>query len=98
LNTPQALAVLWDVLKSNLSDEEKSSALLKMDEVLGLGLKEVIGKPAEVPDWIRKLAEERSVARGEKDWKKSDELREKIESLGWRVEDKNRGDFDLIPL
>ena len=98
LNTPQALAIMWDMLKSDLSDEEKGGTLVKMDEVLGLGLASIIGQAIEVPPNIMKLAEERSRARGAKDWKKSDELREQIEAAVWRIEDKNRGEFDLTPL
>ncbi len=56
-----------------------------MDEVFGLDLlkKEKI----EIPEKIKKLAEERKKARKEKDWKKADKLREEIKKMGWKIED-----------
>lgn len=99
LNTPQALAAVWELTHQPISDQDKLATLLKMDEVLGFGLKELIGRPkekVEISAEVQRLAEERSLARGEKDWERADQLRKQIESLGWRIEDKNRGDFDLI--
>lgn len=98
LNTPQALAAMWDVLKSDVSDAEKSQALVLMDAVLGLGLSEMIGQPLEIPSDVTALAEERELARQNKDWTKSDELRDQIKTKGWIVEDKKDGGFDLSPL
>ncbi len=98
LNTPQALAIMWEMLKSDLSAEEKGGMLVKMDEVLGLKLGNVIGKMIEAPNEVRHLAEEREQARAMKDWKKSDELREQIRALGWNVEDRSDGGFDVSPL
>ena len=91
LNTSKALSVMWEVLGSSVSDEEKSAALLDMDSVLGLGLDEIIGQPVSVPGDITALAEERELARQNKDWKKSDELRDAIKAKGWSVEDKKEG-------
>ncbi|MFA4953449.1 MAG: cysteine--tRNA ligase [Candidatus Pacearchaeota archaeon] len=45
----------------------------------------------EIPDEIKKLMKERGEARKNKDWKKSDELREKIHKLGFSVDDTNEG-------
>ncbi|MDO8617775.1 MAG: cysteine--tRNA ligase [Candidatus Uhrbacteria bacterium] len=91
LNTPQALAVMWEMLKSDLSDEEKRGALLKMDDVLGLHINDFFGKKIRVPIEVKKLAEERQKARQEKQWEKADELRKKIRDLGWEVEDQENG-------
>ncbi|MFC1649807.1 cysteine--tRNA ligase, partial [Patescibacteria group bacterium] len=38
LNLPQALAVLWDVMTSDLSDAQKNDLVLDFDKVLGLDL------------------------------------------------------------
>lgn len=96
LNTPKALAALWDLLKSDETDDKKASALLAMDQVLGLGLGEALGRTLEAPEEVKALAEERLVARQSKDWKKSDELRDAIQAKGWIVEDKKDG-YDLQP-
>lgn len=97
LNTPKALAVMWAVLGSSASDAEKGSALVEMDRVLGLGLADIIGKPIEVPDDVLALVEERQLARKNKDWKKSDELRDAIKAKGWIVEDTKAG-YELQPI
>jgi cysteinyl-tRNA synthetase len=62
-----------------------------MDRVLGLGLDKFVAKPAKVPKEIQKLLDERVKARQNKDWKKSDELRDELSKLGWVVEDTKEG-------
>ncbi|MFA6429521.1 MAG: cysteine--tRNA ligase [Patescibacteria group bacterium] len=99
LNTPQALAVVWEVLKGTASDEEKTQAIVAMDEVLGLGLVDVLGVPLVepvAPEEVRVLAEERREARATKNWKRSDELRAQIEARGWEVLDESEGGYALI--
>ncbi len=86
-NFPQALAAMWEMLKSDAPAEEKSRALLAMDEVFGLGLEQFIGHPVEISEDARRLADERQAARANKDWKKADALRVAIDELGWAVED-----------
>jgi cyanophycinase-like exopeptidase len=45
----------------------------------------------EVPAEVRRLIEEREVARERKDWAKADELRQRILASGWRVNDTPEG-------
>lgn len=45
----------------------------------------------EVPDVVRRLAEERQQARARKDWKTADLLRDRISALGWMVQDTPQG-------
>jgi len=90
LNTPRALAVLQEVLKSKLSNQEKLATVLDFDKVLGLDLAEAL-KPVELPDEVQKLAKARQEARNKKDFSSSDELRKKIEKLGYLVEDTKDG-------
>ncbi len=97
LNTPEALAVMWDMLKSDATDEDKGSMLLKMDEVLGLGLAGLVGKKTMAPQEIVALAEQRQKARAEKDWAASDALRQQIEEKGWNVKDRDHDSFELEP-
>lgn len=90
LNTPQALATMWEMLKEEgLSGKEKYQLLLKFDTVSGLDLKKV--KEEKVPKEVIQLAEERLKARQHKDWKKADELRQKIAALGYTVGDTKAG-------
>jgi len=89
LDTPHALSLLWDLFKDeNISDANKKATVLDFDKILGLGfenLKEI--KKIIIPKKIQKLAEEREQARLDKDYKKSDELRKKINSFGYGVKD-----------
>ncbi len=97
LNTPQALAIMWDILKSDITDEEKASLLSNMDKIFGLRLMEAIGKRIDIPDEIQKLAERRQTVRLAKDWQTSDELRDKLKGKGWQIEDGEDGSFSLHP-
>lgn len=87
LNTPEALAILWRVLDSDLENAEKVSRLRYIDAAFGLGLAQLIGKKEIAPDEIIAIADERKKAREEKDWALSDELRESIDEKGWVVLD-----------
>jgi len=90
LNMPQALAVVWEILKdAALADEAKFGALLNFDRVLGFRLKDV--KAEVIPEEIKKLAQERETARLAKDFARSDELRKKISDLGYSVKDTQAG-------
>jgi len=88
LNMPEALQVLWKLVRDEKA-EGKLETIKKMDEVLGLKLLEK--EKIEIPKEIKEIAEERQQARENKNWKKSDELREKIKSLGWEVADTKDG-------
>ncbi|PIQ72103.1 cysteine--tRNA ligase, partial [Candidatus Roizmanbacteria bacterium CG11_big_fil_rev_8_21_14_0_20_35_14] len=77
LQTSEAIAVMWKMLKSDLSHKQKLELFFNFDQVLGLKLDEV--KEKKIPKEIIKLAEERLQARKIGDFKKSDELRKKIE-------------------
>jgi cysteinyl-tRNA synthetase len=92
LNTPQALSIMWSVVRDEeLSDKEKLGLLYKFDEVLGLGFKNFKREKINVPEEVMRLVREREKARGEKNWKKADELREKIKSLGYTMLDTPEG-------
>ena len=41
LGTPQALAILWNLIKSNHPNDQKMATLLEFDKVLGLGFDEI---------------------------------------------------------
>jgi len=90
LDTPRALALLWDVAKDeNMSAADKKATILDFDKVLGLGFENL--KEEEIPEKIKKLAEEREDARKTKNFKKSDDLRKEVNSLGYEIEDSTLG-------
>ena len=86
LAMPEALAVVWKLMKSDLIVEEKWATLLDMDKVLGLRLGETVVEE-KIPEEIVQLAQQRQQARENKDWAESDRLRELIKSQGYLVED-----------
>jgi cysteinyl-tRNA synthetase len=89
MDTPRALALLWDLIKDeNISAPNKKATILDFDKVLGLGFENIITQTeSEIPDEIIKIVEQREQARKEKNYEKSDELRDKINSLGFEVKD-----------
>jgi cysteinyl-tRNA synthetase len=91
LNAPQALALMWEMVKSSNPTADKAVTLLKFDEVLGFELDEYIGKKVEVSDEVRDLVNQREEARKGGDYQKSDEVRDQIRKLGFEVDDTPSG-------
>jgi cysteinyl-tRNA synthetase len=90
LNTPKALAAVWDMLKNEkLKNKKKYKTILEFDHVLGLGLNEI--DLEELPEEIKLLMEKREHARLNKDWGESDKLRDEIQSKGYIVKDSKEG-------
>jgi len=90
LDTPRALVLLWDLIKDEkISSADKKTTILDFDKVLGLDFKNL--KEEKIPKEVKELAEEREKARKNKDFKKSDELRKKIEKLGYEIKDNPEG-------
>lgn len=90
LDTPKALTVLWDLIKDeNIPNSDKKATMLDFDKVFGLGLDKL--KEEIIPEEIKGLAEKREQARLDKDWNKSDELRNEIEKLGYEIKDSPDG-------
>ena len=86
LNSPKAIAILWEMLKSNIPSGDKYDLALSFDEVLGLKLSEGL-KEVEIPDEIRRLMEEREELRKRKKFEESDKIRKQIEEAGFKVKD-----------
>ncbi|MFC1687966.1 cysteine--tRNA ligase [Patescibacteria group bacterium] len=91
LDTPQALAIMWNVIKSDYPSHAKKQTLLKFDEVLGLGLKNAKKEKVEIPENIQKLIDQRENARKNKDFETSDKLRKEITDAGFSIEDTDEG-------
>jgi cysteinyl-tRNA synthetase len=99
LNVSGALAVLFNFIRQINAGLSRGSskkaltaakdALLKMDNVLGLGFLKI--KAEKIPEKIKKLLLEREQARRNKDWTGADAVRKKIEEAGYTVEDTAEG-------
>ena len=92
LNMPVALATAQEVLNDKeLSKTAKLSLLLKFDDVLSLGIKDMKKEKVDVPEDIKKLLNERAKARDVKDFSKSDSIRNSIREKGYEVIDGKEG-------
>lgn len=93
LNVPEALAVIWELLKSNIIETSKLNTILKLDEFLGLRLDEHIGY--EIPENIENMARMRREYRKSGIWDKADVLRREVADLGYVVEDLPDGSYKI---
>lgn len=91
LNMPRAMALTWELMKSNLNPATKKATILQFDKVFGLKLDS--WKPVEtiIPDEVQQLVELRQRAREEKRWHDADTLRDQIISLGYEIADTPQG-------
>lgn len=86
LNTPKALAVMWEMLKSNIPSGDKYDMAMSFDEILGLKVSEpVVSK--EMPLEIKQLLEKRDELRREKNFEEADKIRKQVEEAGFEVKD-----------
>lgn len=92
LNMPLAMSVVWDVIKYPKKSIKLAELLKKFDGVMALSIdKEIKKKDYEIPEEIIKIAKEREEARKNKDWAKSDELRDLISKKGFLIKDSQNG-------
>ena len=91
LGTPQALAIMWELVKSDAPSAQKAATLIKMDEILGLDLAGYINKQVEVSEDVQELLEKREKAREQKNFELSDTLRDEIKEKGFEVLDTPEG-------
>ena len=90
-NFPQALAITFELMKTDLPSADKLATVIDFDKVLGLNLKPQTDSVVEIPEEVKKILAERETARKNKDWKMSDELRDKISTFGYEVKDTGNG-------
>ncbi len=95
--TPQALAIMWEVVKhSDLTPVTKLHILEQMDEIFSFGTNEMKEKSVELSPEIENLINQRVEARKNKDWAKSDELRDELlENYGIIIKDVTGGSYEL---
>ncbi len=100
LNTADAISALFEIVSEanvKLTADNKPSkaaaeyALNLLSELGGvLGLLSNRGGE-EVPAEVTELLEQRKAARAEKNWAKSDEIRDRLGELGYTVKDTRQG-------
>ena len=99
MNMPGAMSVVWEIARNAKKSIKFADLLLKFDKILGLDMKNAENylvefkheESEELPEEIKALVEERKQARAEKNWAKSDEIRDRIISLGYSIKDTKDG-------
>lgn len=89
LNTSKALAVVWEILKSNIPSGDKYDLIMSFDEILGLDLSKTQKvQETKIPENIQVLIEKREGLRREGKYDEADKIRDEIQKLGHEVKDK----------
>lgn len=105
LNTPLALSVLYELItetnkliSANKLQPNEAKKLIsfwkKINKVFGLVIDSSV---IEVPKKITAIGEERKSARNNKDFSKSDELRDRLLELGYVIEDLKDNNYSIKP-
>lgn len=93
LDLPTALSITREVARDNkIAPAERRRLILDFDRVLGLRLDTVEPKvPLQLSDEVLVLIRQRDEARSARDWKRSDQLRDTLKTMGFEVRDTARG-------
>jgi len=101
LDTPGAIAVLWEMIKDDtLDNRTKAGTLLAMDEVLDIGLSDdkTLGLQSlgivasdNIPADIQDLIDARETARMARDFPQADLIRDQLAEKGYTIEDSAHG-------
>jgi len=85
LNMPRAMAILWEMIKSNISEEDKLDLVYSFDEILGFNLRNL--KEEEISIEAKNLIAKREEYRKEKNFEKADEIRDQLLNMGVNLSD-----------
>ena len=97
LNIPQAMGIVWEIIRKTEKSKDYATLLEQFDQVLGLDLvhaeEYLKTQNAEVvmDEEVKQLVEKRDQARKEKNWALSDEIRDLLQQKGYVVKDTKEG-------
>ena len=91
MNMPVAVSVVWDIAKEKEKSNDFYELIKKFDSVLSLDLDKNDKEDINIPEDIKLILNERKDARKNKNFAKSDELRDKLKELGYIVKDTKDG-------
>jgi cysteinyl-tRNA synthetase len=91
VNTAKAVSILWQMIKSDLTNPQKKALIDRWNTVLGLDL--APRGETDIPQEVVSLAEKRKDAKEKKDFSLADDLRKKIEEKGYIVKDQKNDDY-----
>lgn len=97
LNTAEAIAVFIELFDDvEINDNDKLVTILNLDNILGLGFNEYYNKDKTLPLDILEIIKERENARSNKDYTKSDELRDLLNNKNYLVIDTKESSIVVI--
>ena len=96
LNIPKALGIVWNAVRYHVRSKKIFAFLLETDRILSIDIQRAEIKKNEdqsnqISDEIKTLVEKRQEARKSKDFKASDEIRDRLREMGVVVEDTKDG-------
>lgn len=91
LNTSNALTVLYDVLKSDITTNTKISLIKSFDEVLSLDLLKEDKIDEDLVSYIEEMIEKRTDAKKNKDYVLADSIRQELQEKGILIKDSREG-------
>jgi cysteinyl-tRNA synthetase len=89
INISKALAVTWQMVKSNIPSEDKYDLLSSFDEVFGLDLTKT--EEVLIPDEIKLLSDKREKFKKSGKYEEADKIRKEILNKGYKLEDRKEG-------
>lgn len=99
INMPEAMGIVWDLLKNEKKSIKIANLILKFDEVLGLDIansKKYLQKDIEIPEEIIALAEKRKEAKINKNFEEADKIRNEIIEKGYNIKDLPKNQFEIV--
>jgi cysteinyl-tRNA synthetase len=87
LDLPGALVVMNEAVSASIPDRDKRALLASWDGVLGLDLERLAREGFDVPPEVQDLVGERDAARRDRDFARSDAIRDRLAEMGWEVMD-----------
>lgn len=101
IDTPRAVALMWEIMKdASLSNPDKVATLKEIDSVLDIGLSDEpsdvirslgVIEDEDIPEKVHEILEKRALARTTQNWDEADRLREKLNLMGYTVDDGPEG-------
>lgn len=91
MNMPVAISIVWEIAKEKEKSNDFYELIKKFDSVLSLDLDKNDKEDINISEDIKLILNERKDARKNKNFAKSDELRDKLKELGYIVKDTKDG-------
>ena len=91
MNMPVAISIVWEIAKEKEKSNDFYELIKKFDSVLSLDLDKNDKEDINIPEDIKLILNERKDARKNKNFAKSDELRDKLKEFGYIVKDTKDG-------